>query len=85
MLYKVFNSLKEALGQDYFTSRVSDEIVQNLNPKFELREYQNEALGRFDFYFNGYQKGNFQPSFFFIWRPAVACWFLLDTNQVLVG
>lgn len=56
MLYETFNSIKESFGQDYFTSRVADEIVQNLNPKFELREYQKEALGRFDFYFNGYQK-----------------------------
>ena len=56
MLYEVFNSLKEAHGQDYFILRVSDEIAQNLNPKFELREYQKEALGRFDFYFGGYQK-----------------------------
>ncbi len=56
MLYEVFNSLKEAHGEDYFTSRIDNEIAQNLNPKFELREYQKEALGRFDFYFNGYQK-----------------------------
>ena len=56
MLDEIFNSFKEAHGQDYFSSRVSDEIVQNLHPKFELREYQKEALGRFDFYFNGYQK-----------------------------
>lgn len=44
MLYEVFNSLKEAHGQDYFITRVSDDIVQNLNPKFELREYQKEAF-----------------------------------------
>jgi len=56
MLYETFNSIKESFGLDYFTSRVGDEIVQNINPKFELREYQEEALGRFDFYFNGYQK-----------------------------
>jgi len=56
MLYDTFNSLKLAHGQDYFTSKVSNDIIQNLNPKFELREYQKEALGRFDFYFNGYQK-----------------------------
>jgi hypothetical protein len=48
MLYETFNSLKEAHGQDYFTSRIIDEIVQNLNPVFELREYQKEALGRFE-------------------------------------
>lgn len=56
MLYETFNALKESFGQDYFTSRVSDEIIQNLNPKFELREYQKEALGRFDFYFSEFQK-----------------------------
>jgi type III restriction enzyme len=56
MLYEIFNNLKEAHGPDYFTSRVADETVQNLNPKFELREYQKEALGRFDFYFSEYQK-----------------------------
>jgi len=65
MLYETFNSLREAFGQDYFTSRVSDEIVQNLNPKFELREYQKEALGRFDFYSNGYQKRQFPAQFLF--------------------
>jgi len=56
ILHQTFNSIKESFGTDYFTSRVSDEMVQNLNPKFELRKYQKEALGRFDFYFNGYQK-----------------------------
>ena len=56
ILYQTFDSIKESFGADYFTSRVSDEIVQNLNPKFELREYQKEALGRFDFYFSEYQK-----------------------------
>ncbi|MCM8832083.1 MAG: DEAD/DEAH box helicase family protein [Candidatus Omnitrophica bacterium] len=59
MLYETFNSLKEAHGEDYFKSRVDPEIVQNLNPKFELREYQKEALGRFDFYFGEYQKRKF--------------------------
>ena len=56
MLYQTFNSIKESFGPDYFTSRVSDEITQNLNPKFELREYQKEALGRFDFYFSEYHQ-----------------------------
>ena len=65
MLYEVFNSLKEAHGQDYFTSRIDSDIVQNLNSKFELREYQKEALGRFDFYFNGYQKRQFPAQLLF--------------------
>jgi len=65
MLYETFNSLKEAHGQDYFTSRVSDEVVQNLNPKFELREYQKEALGRFDFYFSEFQKRKYPAQLLF--------------------
>jgi len=32
MLYKTFNSLKKVHGKDYFTSRIDNEIVQNLNP-----------------------------------------------------
>ena len=65
MLYETFNSIKESFGQDFFTSRVSDEIIQNLNPKFELRGYQKETLGRFDFYFNGYQKRQFPAQLLF--------------------
>jgi type III restriction enzyme len=65
MLYETFNSLKESFGTDYFTSRVRDEIVQNLNPKFELREYQKEALGRFDFYFSEFKKRHFPAQLLF--------------------
>lgn len=56
MLYETFNSLKDVHGENYFILRVSDEIIQNLNPEFELRDYQKEALGRFDFYFTEYKK-----------------------------
>lgn len=56
MLYQDFNAKRRMDGEDVFTSRVSIEIIQNLNQKFELREYQKEALGRFDFYFSDYQK-----------------------------
>ena len=65
MLYETFDSLKEAHGQGYFSTRVGDEIIQNLNAKFELREYQKEALGRFDFYLNGYQKRKFPAQLLF--------------------
>ena len=65
MLYETFNSIKESFGQDYFTQRIDDKIVQNLNLKFELREYQKEALGRFDFYFNGFQKRKFPAQLLF--------------------
>ena len=56
MLYEIFDSLKQALGDEHFTNRVDEEIIGNLNPKFKLREYQQEALGRFDFYFNGFRQ-----------------------------
>ncbi len=65
MLYETFNSLKEAHGNDFFISRPDAEIAQNLNPKFELREYQKEVLGRFDFYYNGYQKRQFPAQLLF--------------------
>ena len=65
MLYETFNSLKEAHGQDYFTRRVNSGIIQNLSPKFELREYQKEALGRFDFYFSEFQKRKFPAQLLF--------------------
>ena len=56
MLYEAFNSIKDSFGQNFFTSRIDDEVAQNLNPTLELREYQKEALGRFDFYFKDYQQ-----------------------------
>ena len=59
MLYEDFDAKRRTDGEDVFTLRVGSEIIQNLNPKFELREYQKEALGRFDFYFSGYQKRQF--------------------------
>ena len=65
MLYEIFNANKESLGEDFFISRIDNEIIQNLNPKFELREYQKEAIGRFDFYFNGYQKRQFPAQLLF--------------------
>ncbi len=65
MLYKTFNANKESFGQDFFTSRLDGEVVQNLNPKFELREYQKEAIGRFDFYFGGYQQRKFPAQMLF--------------------
>jgi len=56
MLYERYNGLKETFGSDYFTSRIDEEIIQNLNPNFESREYQKEAFGRFDFYFTDDKK-----------------------------
>jgi len=76
MLYENFDSIKEAFGQDYFTSRVSEDIIQNLNPKFELRDYQKEALGRFDFYFNGYQRRQ--------WPAHLLFWMATGSGKTLI-
>jgi type III restriction enzyme len=76
MLYEIFNSIKESFGQDYFTSRVNEDIIQNLNPKFELRDYQKEALGRFDFYFNGYQRRQ--------WPTHLLFWMATGSGKTLI-
>ena len=76
MLYKTFDSIKESFGQDYFTSRVNEDIIQNLNPKFELRDYQKEALGRFDFYFNGYQRRQ--------WPAHLLFWMATGSGKTLI-
>jgi len=80
MLYETFNSIKESFGEDYFTSRVSDEIIQNLNPKFELREYQREALGRFDFYFSEFQKRKFPAQLLFHMATGSGKTLIMATN-----
>ena len=69
MLYETFNSIKDSFGQDYFTSRISDEIIQNLSPNFKLRDYQKEALGRFDFYFKEYKKRQL-PTHLLFWMAT---------------
>jgi len=76
MLYENFDSIKESFGQDYFTSRVNEDIIQNLNPKFELRDYQKEALGRFDFYFNGYQRRQ--------WPAHLLFWMATGSGKTLI-
>lgn len=38
------------MGKDAFKSKVPEYVVQGLNPSFELREYQKEAIGRLIFY-----------------------------------
>jgi len=80
MLYEVFNSLKEAHGENYFTSRIGNEIVRNLNPKFDLREYQKEALGRFDFYSTEYQKRQYPSHLLFNMATGSGKTFLMASN-----
>jgi type III restriction enzyme len=56
MLYDNFNIRKEDYGDDFFTIKTDQksEILKCLNPEFEIRPYQKEALGRFFFYVEEY-------------------------------
>nr|WP_082293650.1 DEAD/DEAH box helicase family protein [Moritella viscosa]SHO15755.1 Type III site-specific deoxyribonuclease [Moritella viscosa] len=55
MLHETFSTLKVALGESVFSDLVPDYIKSNLNPNFEMRPYQKEAFGRFEFYLDKYQ------------------------------
>ncbi|MCW6538950.1 DEAD/DEAH box helicase family protein [Yersinia ruckeri] len=55
MLHETFSTLKVALGENIFSELVPDYINSNLNPSFEMRPYQKEAFGRFEFFLDSYQ------------------------------
>ena len=57
MLYDEFNTHKKFAGADVFKNKAIEksDILKNLNPAFQLREYQKEALGRFYFYCEEYK------------------------------
>lgn len=55
MLHETFSTLKVALGENVFSDLVPDYINSNLNPNFEMRPYQKEAFGRFEFFLDKYQ------------------------------
>jgi type III restriction enzyme len=55
VLAKKFDIFSEGLFERSFVSRVGREIVENLNPQKLPRNYQLEALGRFDFYVAEYR------------------------------
>jgi len=65
MLSDTFNALKDAHGEDYFIARLDSEVTQAINPLLELREYQKEAIGRFDFYFKEYSNRQFPSQILF--------------------
>jgi type III restriction enzyme len=85
MLYESFNSINESFGIDFFTSRLDDEAVRNLNPKFELREYQKEALGRFDFYFKEYQKRKWPAHLLFHMATGSGKTLIMAANTLQAG
>lgn len=49
MLHELLTQMKTLEGSDFYSKRVGENIVKNLNPKFELRKYQYEAFGRFEY------------------------------------
>lgn len=55
MLHESFSNHKVMMGENVFSDLVPDYIVDNLNSNFEIRPYQIEAFGRFEFFLDSYQ------------------------------
>jgi type III restriction enzyme len=53
-LVEKLNAFSELRGLDELKRNIPNFITNNLNPKFEIREYQKEALARFQYYFSEY-------------------------------
>jgi len=64
MLYETFNSIKGSFGVDYFTSRVSDEIIQNLSSGSTKKSRSDGLI----FILMVVKNGSFRRNCFFIWR-----------------
>lgn len=58
MLFEQFDGTLATLGKSFFKGKVPEYIAKNVNPKFDLREYQKEAIGRLLFYTNDYPEKN---------------------------
>ena len=54
MLHEIFSNHKNMMGENVFSDLVPEYIISNLNPNFEVRPYQNEAFGRFEFFLDAY-------------------------------
>ena len=53
-LLNSFDTIQEV--DERFSEPLPGYVSNNLNPKFEIRDYQTEALNRFDYYINSYKK-----------------------------
>ena len=53
-LNTIFNAALKFGGADFFINRLPSCIYSNLKPGFGQRRYQQEAFGRFAFYWNEY-------------------------------
>lgn len=58
MLYESFDSQRDFQGDDFFKDfcRAENQVVGNFNEAIILRPYQEEALGRFFYYLESFQK-----------------------------
>jgi type III restriction enzyme len=58
MLYQDFETFRQLLGDDVYKEKTRSEnnILSNLQPGIQLRDYQEEAVGRLVFYLNDYSK-----------------------------
>ena len=56
-LVEKFNAASELKFLDQYKA-LPDYIVKNLNPRFAIREYQREALGRFIYHLTDYKDKN---------------------------
>jgi type III restriction enzyme len=54
MLHETFSNHKNMMGENVFSKLVPDYIISNLNPNFDMRPYQKEAFGRFEFFLDTY-------------------------------
>ncbi len=54
MLYKDLQTYKKFAGEDVYVKQIPSYIPDNLAPMFNLRPYQQEAFGRFIYYFREY-------------------------------
>lgn len=63
MLYEKFQSHKDFAGDDVFIqiAKEKTEILNNLNPAFQIRDYQYEAIGRL-FYYNEEYRLRLKPT-----------------------
>ncbi len=68
-LQQKYDTLSE---MGYLKKDIPKYIVDNLNPVFELREYQKEAIARFIHYLEVNPNRSNPHSFYFTWQPAQA-------------
>ena len=63
--------ISAGISMGFIPIEVKPHIINNLNPKFALRPYQNEAFSRFNFALNQDNQRRNQHSCYFIWQQVV--------------